>query len=122
MTQKLPKLVRETTGLNLFSLFSLLGWVLIGFSILVGVLVLASTASAYWGINAKAVRDAAPVGSALLAQLNTLAWWPRLLEPLAFLGVASFMVGIAMEFAAIPHILDRRTALLTKALPLMGVK
>ncbi len=122
MAPKLDRLDRETTGLKLFPLFSLMGWVLIGFSILVGVIVLASTAASYWGGNAKAVRDAATVGSALLGQLTTLAWWPKLLEPLIFLGVASFMIGIAMEFAAIPGILDRRIEVLKQAVPLMGKK
>ena len=64
----------------------------------------------------------AEVGSPLLGQLTTLAWWPKLLLPVTILGIASFMVGIAMEFAAIPGILDRRTEGLKKAVPLMGKK
>jgi hypothetical protein len=119
---KLSKMDRETTGLKLFPLFSLLGWILIGFSVLVSVLLLAPTAASYWGGNAKALRDAAEIGSPLLGALTTLAWWPKLLIPLTFLGVASFMLGIAMEFAAIPRILDRRIELLTQAVPLMGNK
>ena len=122
MATQLSKMKRETTGLKLFPLFTILGWVLIGFSILVLVTVLAPTAAAYWGANAKATRDAAEVGSVLLGQLTTLAWWPKLLPPLLFLGAASFMVGIAMEFAAIPDILDRRTDILTRAVLLMGKK
>jgi hypothetical protein len=120
MTAQLSKLDRETTGLKVFPLFTLMGWVLIGFSILVGILVLGPTAASYWGGNAKAVRDAAEVGTPLLAQLSTLAWWPKLLVPLTFLGVASFMLGIALEFAAIPGIIERRTGVLTQAVPLMG--
>jgi hypothetical protein len=81
---------------------------------------MAPTAASYWAGNAKAVRDAAEVGTPLLGALTTLAWWPKLLIPLIFLGVASFMLGIAMEFAAIPGILDRRIELLTQAVPLMG--
>ena len=122
MATQLSKLERETTGLKLFPLFSLVGWILIGFSVLVGVLLLAPTAASYWGGNAKAVRDAAEISSPLLGALTTLAWWPKLLIPLTFLGVASFMLGIAMEFAAIPRILDRRIELLTQAVPLMGNK
>ncbi len=108
MAVKLSKLERETRGLKLFPLFTFMGWVLIGFSILIGVLVLAPTAASYWGGNAKAIRDAAEVGTPLLTQLTTLAWWPKLLAPLTFLGVSSLMIGIALEFAAIPGILDRR--------------
>ncbi|RMG96636.1 MAG: hypothetical protein D6706_09940 [Chloroflexi bacterium] len=120
MAPKLDKLEKETTGLKLFPLFTILGWLLVGFSIVVNVGVLSPTAAVYWGNNAKAVRDAAEAGSPLLAQLTTLAWWPKLLLPLTFLGVSSFMVGIAMEFAAIPKILDRRIEILKKAVPLMG--
>jgi hypothetical protein len=120
MSQKLQKLDKETTGLKLFPLVTLMGWVLIGFSILVGVLVLSTTGAQYWGENAKAARDAAAVGSTLLGQLTTLAWWPKLLLPLEILGVASFMLGIALQFAVIPGILDRRIAVLKQAVPLMG--
>jgi hypothetical protein len=120
MDTKLPSLERETTGLKLFPLFTLSGLALIGTSILIGLFVLAPTAGSYWGANAKAVRDGAEVGSALLASLTTLAWWPKVLAPLTFLGVSMMMVGIALEFAAIPGILDRRVKLLKQALPLMG--
>ena len=120
MAPNLSKLERETTGLKVFPVFTVMGAALIGFSILVSVIVLAPTAAAYWGENAKAARDAAGAGSALLGQLTTLGWWPKLLLPLTFLGVASFMLGIALEFAAIPGILDRRIQVLKQAVPLMG--
>ena len=58
----------------------------------------------------------------LIILMATLAWWPKLLVPLTFLGVASFMLGIALEFAAIPGIIERRTDVLTQAVPLMGKK
>jgi len=119
---QLSKLEKETTGLKVFPLFTLMGWVLIGFSILVMVIVLAPTGANYWGGNTKAARDAAEIGSSLLGQLSTLAWWPKLLPPLIFMGVASLMTGIALEFAAIPNILSRRTEILTRAIPLMGKK
>jgi hypothetical protein len=120
MNPELTKLNQEKIGLKVFPLFALTGWALIGVAILIRAVVLAPTGAAYWGENPKAVRDAADVGSALLGQLTTLAWWPMLLEPLIFLGVAAFMVGIALLFSAIPGILDRRIEGLKKALPLMG--
>ena len=120
MSVQLPKLDKETKGLQLFHLFTLMGILLVGTAILINVLILSPTGAAYWGGNAKAARDAATVGSTLLGQLTTLAWWPKLLAPTIFFGVASFMVGIALEFAAIPDIIDRRTEILKKALPLMG--
>jgi hypothetical protein len=122
MAKPLPKLERETTGLKVFPLFTILGWVLIGFAIVIGVAVLSPTGSAYFGSNAKVVRDAAVVGESLLTDLTVISSWPKILAPLTFLGVASFMVGIALEFAAIPAIIDRRTEVLKKALPLMASK
>ena len=122
MTQPLIKLQRETAGLKVFPLFTIMGWLLIGFSIIIAVIVLGPTGAAYWGDNAKATRDAATLGSSLLGDLAVLSAWPKILAPLTFLGVAFFMVGIALEFAAIPGILDRRMKVLKEALPLMGSK
>ncbi|MFQ5943367.1 MAG: hypothetical protein ACE5JF_07430 [Anaerolineales bacterium] len=103
--------------LTVYPIFTLLGWVLIGLSLIIGLFVLTSTAISYWGANAKAARDAAEVGSALLGQLNTLTVTPRWLEPLTFLGVASFMLGIALEFSAIPSILKNRGQVMSICFP-----
>jgi len=102
-----------------FPLFTLLGWVLILISFLIGLVVLSATAASYWGGNAKAVRDAAEAGSALLGQLQTLTVTPRWLEPLTFLGVASFMTGIALEFSTIPAILKNRGQVMSVSFPLI---
>ncbi len=122
MTVPLAKLERETAGLKLFPLLTLLGWAAIMVAVLAGIVVLSGAASSYWGGNAKAVRDGAAAGSSLLGQLATLQSWPKFLVPLAFLGVASFMTGIALEFASIPGIIDRRIAVLKQAIPLMAGK
>ena len=103
--------------LTVYPIFTLLGWILIGLSLIIGIFVLTSTAIDYWGGNAKAARDAAEVGSALLGQLGTLTVTPRWLEPLTFLGVASFMVGIALEFSAIPNILKNRGQVMSICFP-----
>ncbi len=100
---------------KVFWLFSLLGGMLIMLSFLIGLFLLAQTAMAYWGLNAKAVRDAAAAGSELLNQLTVLQATPRWLEPLTFLGVASFMVGIALEFSSIPRILRNRGQVMAAA-------
>ena len=105
--------------LRVFPLFTLLGWVLILVSFLIGLFVLAPAAASYWGGNAKAVRDAADAGSALLGQLQTLNVIPRWLEPLTFLGVASFMLGIALEFSTIPSLLRNRGQVLSATFPLI---
>jgi hypothetical protein len=122
MAKSLPKLERETTGLKVFPLFTILGWALVGFAIVIGIAVLSPTGSAYFGSNAKVARDAAVVGESLLTDLAVISSWPKILAPLTFLGVASFMVGIALEFAAIPAMIDRRIEVLKKALPLMAGK
>jgi hypothetical protein len=122
-TVPLPKLQRDTKGLKFFPLFTLLGWVLIMLAGIVALGFIASpTGAAYWGGSAKAARDAAAGGSFLLSQLTTLAVLKHIVPPLLILGIASFMVGIAMEFGSIPDLLDKRTEILTKALPLMGGK
>ena len=107
----------NTWQLKVYPIFSLLGWVLIGLSLIIGVFVLTPTAINYWGGNAKAARDAAEVGSVLLGQLTTLTVTPRWLEPLTFLGVASFMLGIALEFSAIPNILKNRGQVMSICFP-----
>ena len=104
--------------MKVFPLFTLLGWTLIAVSLIIGSFVLASTAANYWGNNAKAVRDAAETGSLLIGQLQTLTVIPRWLEPLTFLGVASFMVGIALEFSSIPAALKKRAIVLRATFPL----
>ena len=119
-TVQLSKLERDTRGLKFFPLFTILGWGLIMFAaVLVLGLIVSSTGAAYWGGNAKAARDAAATGSFLVSQLTTLALWKHIVPPLLILGIASFMVGIALEFGSIPSLLDKRTEVLKQALPLM---
>lgn len=112
--------VRNTTKTaqeKIAPLFSALGGLLIMASLAIGALLLAPTASEYFGSNAKAARDAAGVGSALLAQLQLLAATPRWLTPLTFVGVASFMLGIALLFSAIPSNLKRRAEIMSLCFP-----
>lgn len=96
-----------------------LGWILIAVSLVIGLFVLAPTAIGYWGSNAKAARDAAAAGSGLITQLGTLSTIPRWLEPLTFLGVASFMLGIALEFSSIPQVLYNRGDVMRACFPLI---
>ncbi len=96
-----------------------LGWLLIATSLLIGLLVLTPTAVSYWGSNAKAARDAAELDTAVLGQLETLNSIPRWLEPLTFLGVAAFMVGIALEFSSIPRLLRNRGEVMRICFPLV---
>jgi hypothetical protein len=105
--------------LKVFPVFTLLGWIFISAALIVGLFVLTPTTIDYLSGNAKAVRDAAEFGTPLLAQLTTLTAIPRWLEPLAFLGVASFMVGIALEFSSIPAILQNRGEVMKVCFPLL---
>lgn len=54
-----------------------------------------------------------------MAQLQTLQVTPLWLRPLTFLGVASFMVGIALEFSTIPKILQNRGKVMRAAFPVI---
>ncbi len=105
-----------------YRFFTLLGWLLILTSFIIGAFVLTSTAVGYFGGNAKAVRDAAEGGSVLLGQLQTLAVTPHWLEPLTFVGVASFMIGIALEFSMIPNLLTNRGQVMSACFPILVKK
>lgn len=105
--------------LKIYPLFTILGWALILTSFVVGLIVLTPTTVDYLSGNAKAVRDAAEAGSPLLAQLRTIKTTPRWLVPLTFLGVSSFMVGIALEFSSIPAILENRGDVMKVCFPLL---
>jgi len=105
--------------MRVFPLMTALGWIFILTAFIVGAFVLAPTAASYFGDNAKAVRDTAEVGSALIGSLGTITSIPRWLKPLAFLGVASFMVGIALEFSTIPDLLKNRAEVMKACFPLI---
>jgi len=106
--------------LRVFPLFSYLGWILILISLILGLFVLTPTAVGYWSDIDKAGRDTAIVGSEALQQLQTLAVIPRWLEPMMFLGVGSFMVGIALLFSTIPNILKNRGYIMSACFPLIA--
>ncbi len=114
-----PQVPKTAWQLRLFTIFTILGWAIVAVSFILGLFVLTPTAADYWGGNAKAARDAAEPGSALLGQLVTLTETPRWLEPLTFLGVASFMFGIALLFSSIPNILKNRGQVMSICFPLV---
>lgn len=105
---------------KIFPVFTLLGWALIGLSFALGAFVLAPTAASYWGGSAKVTRDAAEIGSALLAQLVAITATPRWLEPLTFVGLGSFIFGIALAFSTIPRLLANRGRLMAATFPLIA--
>lgn len=114
-----PEVTWQAKG---YRLFTLLGWVLILISFTIGTFTLAPTAVDYFGGNAKAARDAAVTGSDLIGQLVQLTATGRWLKPLTFLGVASFMVGIALEFSMIPDILKNRGEVMKACFPILVKK
>ncbi len=100
---------------NMVPIFVLVGWALIMISFVIGLFILTPTAREYWGDNSKVVRDAAGVSGAvvesddaLLSDLDQLASTNRWKEPLTFVGVGAFMVGIALAFSSIPKLLQNR--------------
>ena len=105
-----------------YRLFTLLGWILILVSFVIGAFVLAPLAADYFGGNAKAARDAAAAGSGLIGQLVQLNSTSRWLEPLTFVGVSSFMVGIALEFSMIPSLLKNRGTVMKACFPILVKK
>ena len=122
MTIETPTPPKVGMQMKVYPLFTLLGWILITVSFVIGLTVLAPTAASYFGSNAKSVRDAATVGSELLGQLETLKSIPAWLEPLTFLGVAAFMTGIAIEFSTIPNLLENRGKVMSLCFPLLVEK
>ncbi|MDQ7024686.1 MAG: hypothetical protein Q9P44_03925 [Anaerolineae bacterium] len=126
---------KQPWEVNMSALLGLVGATLIMISFLIGLFILTPTASDYFGNNAKIHRDCAGVdssvttafdgpkalaarcatedsagdgGTALQDQLVTLTSTNRWKEPLAFVGVASFMAGIALAFSSIPALLKNR--------------
>ncbi len=114
-----PKVTWQAKG---YRLFTLLGWILILVSFTIGAFTLAPTAADYFGNNTKAVRDAATTGSDLIGQLIQLSATGRWLEPLTFVGVSSFMVGIALEFSMIPNLLKSRGEIMKASFPILVKK
>jgi len=111
---------RTTWQIKIYPIFSVLGWFLISLALVVGLVVLTTTAQSYWGGHAKIVRDSAEAGSALIGQLQALTVTPRWLEPLLFVGVATFMLGIALEFSSIPSLLKNRGDVMKICFPLIA--
>ncbi len=103
--------------MKVYPVFTVLGWIFILVAFIVGLFVLTPAAINYWSGNAKTARDAAEVGSALLRQLVVLTSTPRWLEPFIFVGVASFMLGIALEFSSIPALLRNRGQVMSACFP-----
>ena len=105
--------------LNVYKIFTVMGFMIIMIGFIVGITV-AGTASDYFGTNTKQARDDATKDSPLQDQLVSITSIPRWLEPLIFLGVAMFMLGIALEFSTIPEILSRRGGAISGVFPKFG--
>ena len=103
--------------LKVFPIFAVGGFMLIMIGFIVGAFVVGPTANSYFGENTKQTRDSAVEGSSLVDDLVTISSIPRWLEPLIFLGVASFMFGIGLEFSTIPALLHRRGKTMKAAFP-----
>lgn len=114
-----PSLSGTPIQLKIFPLFTIAGWLLILTVFIIGAFFLAPTTANYLGAHAKAARDAAEGGSAILNQLQFIVATPMWLVPLVFVGIASFVTGIAIEFSTIPNLIRQRGNHLTAALPLL---
>lgn len=103
--------------MKIFPLFTIAGWLIIVAAFIIGAFFLAPTTANYLGGHSKAVRDAAESGSVLLGQLQFIAATPIWLLPFTFVGVASFITGIALAFSTIPDLIKQRGDHLAAALP-----
>ncbi len=93
--------------------FVLAGLTIIAVYFVVG-LGLASVAAGYFAVP-KVERDAAPAGSAILAQLQYLQSAGTWLEPFKFTGLSLIITGIVLNLAAIIRTLRTRAAVLHMA-------
>lgn len=93
---------------KLAPIFTLTGFMIVMLALIIGLFVLAPTASHYFGDIVKATRDSAVKGDSLQGSLVVLTSTPHWLKPLVFFGVALFMTGIALLFSTIPGLLRER--------------
>ena len=78
--------------------------------------VLADKAGNYYAYD-KAVRDSAGAGSEVLSDQSTLEAYPGWLSPMPFVGIAFFVIGIAVLFGSIMAKLKLRASVLSTVLP-----
>ncbi len=94
--------------------FVLAGLTIIAIYFVVG-LGLASVSASYFAVP-KVERDAAPAGSAVLAQLQYFQSTGTWLEPFKFTGLSLIITGIVLNLAAIIRTLRTRAAVMHLAL------
>lgn len=81
-------------------------------------IVLSVLAFEYYSLS-KAVRDAAEAGSGALSQLATIQSIGPWLQPLSFLGIATFLLGFGFAFANIFKNIQLRGNTMAAALPIL---
>ncbi len=79
-------------------------------------IILAIMAGDYYA-NTKAVRDAAESGSGILSQQGSIEAVKNWLEPLAFVGISTFIVGFGFAFADILRNIKLRGGTMASTLP-----
>lgn len=111
-----PRPLEHRWQLQVFPYFTAAGWVLILTGFLVSLLLVAPAAGTFFS-QAGPSELQAPVAGPLAGPQSLLNTIPLWLTPLIFLGVASFIVGIAVEFSVIPAMLRRRGEILGTCFP-----
>ncbi len=97
-------------------------WLALGFAMVVASLaVMAVIATVAGGVfdNPKAVRDAADVGSALLARQGDLATYPLWVQPFKFLGISILITGILTAFWGVLRSIRVRGEAMVDSIPLL---
>ena len=79
-------------------------------------IILAIMAGDYYA-NTKAVRDAAESGSGILSQQGSIEAVKNWLEPLAFVGISTFIVGFGFAFANVLRNIKLRGGTMAFTLP-----
>ncbi len=94
------------------------GFFMVIAALVIGI-VLAGVASDVFD-NTKTVRDAAPVGSSLLADQGDLATFPLWVQPFKFLGIALLVGGIFTVFWGLLRSLqEARGAAMVESIPVL---
>ena len=103
---------------RIYPLLVMGGFFIVIAALVIGI-VLAGVASDVFD-NTKTMRDAAPVGSSLLADQGDLATFPLWVQPFKFLGVALLVGGIFTVFWGLLRSLqEARGAAMVESIPIL---
>ena len=114
-TDLIPSPPIQTT---IYPLLIAAGFAIVTAALVIGI-VLAGVASDVFD-NTKTLRDAAPVGSSLLADQGDLTTFPLWVQPFKFVGIALLVAGICTVFWGLLRSLqEARGAAMVESIPVL---